>query len=197
MTIKNTSALIIDSFPMVQQSIKQMLLNNHGFENVHLASDAFTAASVLRQNEIDLIVLDTQLCGFDGLDFLRRMRAKQFEGKILFVSSNEHSMYSNAAKKMGANGYVLKTESTEIIQDAISSVIRGYNVFKHTSDNEFAALSKRETIVYNYLVKGFTNKKISELLSISTKTVSTYKSRILNKCNVESIIELVQIKETA
>ncbi len=182
---------------MVQQAMQQMLINNHGFEKVHLANDAFTAASALRQNDIDLIILDIQLTGFDGLDFLRRMRAKQFEGKILFVSSNEHSMYSNAAKKMGANGYVLKTESSEIIQDAISSVIRGYNVFKHNSENEFAALSKRETIVYNYLVKGFTNKRISELLSISTKTVSTYKSRILNKCNVESIIELVQLKESA
>ncbi len=197
MTMKKKSALIIDSFPMVQQAMQQMLINNHGFEKVHLANDAFTAASALRQNDIDLIILDIQLTGFDGLDFLRRMRAKQFEGKILFVSSNEHSMYSNAAKKMGANGYVLKTESSEIIQDAISSVIRGYNVFKHNSENEFAALSKRETIVYNYLVKGFTNKRISELLSISTKTVSTYKSRILNKCNVESIIELVQLKESA
>jgi len=197
MTIKNGSALIIDSFPMVQQSIKQMLLENHGFSCVHLANDAFTAASVLRQNDIDLIILDIQLSGFDGLDFLRRMRAKQFEGKILFVSSNDHGMYSDAAKKMGANGYVLKTENIDIIQDAISSVARGYSVFKHNNDNEFAALSKRETIVYNYLVKGFTNKKISELLSISTKTVSTYKSRILNKCNVDSIIELVQIKESA
>ncbi|WP_165314014.1 response regulator transcription factor [Vibrio ziniensis] len=197
MTANTRTALIIDSFPMVQQAMQQMLHTNHNFEKVLLASDAFTAASALRQYDIDLIILDIQLAGFDGLDFLRRMRAKQFAGKILFVSSNEHGMYSNAAKKMGANGYVLKTENTEIIQDAISSVLRGYNVFKHNSDNEFSALSKRETIVYNYLVKGFTNKRISELLSISTKTVSTYKSRILNKCNVDSIIELVQLKESA
>lgn len=194
MPLKNSSALILDNFPLLQKAMQQMLIHHHGFDTVYLANDAASATNVMRENDIDLLVLDIQLGNFDGLDFLRRMKARRFSGKVLFVSSNEHSMFSDAARKMGANGYVLKTEQTEIIEDTISNVIRGYNVFKNQATHEYAPLSKRETVVYNYLAKGFTNKQISELLSISTKTVSTYKARILNKFNVGSIIELMQLK---
>lgn len=176
--------------------MEKMLLSRHGFEKVFIANNAYLASSLLKGNKIDLIILDIKLTDSDGLEFLRRIRAKQYSGKILFVSSNTHGMYSDTAKKFGANGYVLKTETIEVIENAVSSILLGFDVFRHDIDNEFSALSKRETVVYNYLVKGFSNKRISELLAISTKTVSTYKSRILNKCNVDSILELAQIKET-
>lgn len=196
MSTNSSSALILDSFPIVQKAMEKMLLSRHGFETVFIANNACSGSSVLKQNKIDLIILDIQLTDSDGFEFLRRIRAKQYSGKILFVSSNTHEMYSDTAKKLGANGYVSKTEAIEVIENAVSSIVLGFDVFRHDINNKFSALTKRETVVYNYLVKGFSNKRISELLAISNKTVSTYKSRILNKCNVDSIVELVQLKET-
>lgn len=194
MNSKKTSALVIDSYPIVLHAIEQMLVDRLGFESVFIANDGSKASSILKQNQIDIIILDIKQLDFDGLDFLRRIRAKQYSGKVLFISSNNHGIYSDTAKKLGANGYVLKSDTTKTIENAVSSVISGYDMFKNNTDLKFLALSKRETIVYNYLAKGLTNKHISELLSISTKTVSTYKSRILNKCKVNSIVELIKIE---
>ncbi|MDN3685977.1 hypothetical protein QW180_30180 [Vibrio sinaloensis] len=70
-------------------------------------------------------------------------------------------MYSDTAYKLGANGYVAKFESTPVLKEAIVSVVRGYSVFKHenASRRRNTTLSNRETVVFNYLMKGYTNKK--------------------------------------
>jgi two-component system response regulator FimZ (fimbrial Z protein) len=105
-------------------------------------------------------------------------------------------MYSDSAKKLGANGYISKEESTTLINDAMSNVLRGYTLFKQsTSIKKDVDLSNREIIVLNYLLRGYSNKQISELLSLSAKTISTYKSRILEKHNATSLIDLLKVSD--
>jgi two-component system response regulator FimZ (fimbrial Z protein) len=107
-------------------------------------------------------------------------------------------MFSNTAKQIGANGYITKAENTSMLKEAIVSVSRGFSVFKNdegTTARRHTKLSKRETIVFNYLLKGYTNKQISEILTLSSKTISTYKSRILDKYKVDSIVELIRLQK--
>lgn len=106
-------------------------------------------------------------------------------------------MYSETAKSLGANGYVSKLENTLVLKEAVLSVLRGHSAFKKTDNlkKRNTTLSKRETVVFNYLIKGYSNKKISEMLSLSTKTISTYKARILDKYKVDSIVELMRIQQ--
>ncbi len=192
MNTKKMSALVIDKMSLVRESL-QTVLKQQGFENIIFVDNAYDANSVLRTNNIDLLILDTQQQGFDGLDFLRRLKAKEFHGKVLFISSDEYDAYSNIAKVMGANGYILKTENLDVVKNAVSNVMNGYYVFKGHLRSDLSILSKREAIVFNYLMKGFTNKEISVVLSLSSKTVSTYKSRILKKYKVKTLLELMQI----
>jgi len=105
-------------------------------------------------------------------------------------------MYNQVAKEIGANGYILKSEETQSIDESIWAIYRGYSVFKYESNNTktLPELSERETIVYGYLSQGYSNKRISELLSLSSKTISTYKTRILGKFNASSIIEVMELQ---
>jgi two-component system response regulator FimZ (fimbrial Z protein) len=192
-----TKTLVIDSQPIMRTAVEQLVYELLPRAQVLQASSATFGVQVVKNHAIDLVILDVDLENSDGFEFVRRARAHGYKGKILFLSGNKHPMYSDTARKLGANGYVAKFESTPVLKEAIISVIRGYKVFKQerTTSRRNTTLSNRETVVFNYLVKGYTNKKISELLSLSSKTISTYKSRILDKYNVDSIVELMNLQE--
>ncbi|MFC1234715.1 LuxR C-terminal-related transcriptional regulator [Vibrio sp. F74] len=161
-----------------------------------ISDNAQRGIQIVRENDIDLIILDTELKTSSSFDFVRRAKAGEFLGKVLFISNNDHSMVSQTAKMVGANGFISKSENTDVIKDAILAVSRGYSVFKEDLNQakETVTLSKRESVVYNYLLKGYSNQKISELLSLSAKTISTYKTRILTKYNADSVIQIMNIQ---
>lgn len=193
-------ALIVNPYPLEQHALEDIVKSTNLFQHIHFATSAAEAYHMISQLPVNFVLLEVEAYDASGLDLLRRLRAKGFTGKILFISAIDKAMYSNTTHKLGANGYLLKSEELPVIQEAIISVMRGYNVFKHESRNkerDGTELSKRETVVYHYLLAGMTNKKISELLSISSKTVSTYKTRILTKYGVKSVVELISHENMA
>ncbi|EKO4004243.1 DNA-binding response regulator [Vibrio fluvialis] len=193
-------ALVVNPYPLEQHALEDIIQSTNQFQHIHFAVSPAEAYRIVSQQPIAFVMLEVEADDASGLDILRRLRAKGFAGKILFISAIDKSMYSKATQKLGANGYLLKSEHVSVIQDAICSVMRGYNIFKHENHaaiSETAELSKRETVIYHYLIAGLTNKKISELLSISSKTVSTYKTRILTKFGVKSVIELIKQEKLA
>ncbi len=193
-------ALVVNPYPLEQHALEDIIQSTHQFQHIHFAVSPAEAYRIVSQQSIAFVMLEVEADDASGLDILRRLRAKGFAGKILFISAIDKAMYSKATQKLGANGYLLKSEHVSVIQDAICSVMRGYNIFKHENHvaiSETAELSKRETVIYHYLIAGLTNKKISELLSISSKTVSTYKTRILTKFGVKSVIELIKQEKLA
>ncbi|MGD8234000.1 response regulator [Vibrio sp. TRT 1302] len=195
--MNSTKTLILDNQPIIRSAIACMLKDIATQTNIFQSNSIQDARRILREHSIDMIILDIRLKDGSGLDFIQRIRQGGFGGKILFFSSHENHVYSNTAKSIGANGYILKTEESSLIVDAILSIIRGYTVFKQRlfKENDIPKLSERESLVFSYLSKGYTNKKISEVLSLSSKTVSTYKSRILEKYNASSIIEIIDFQQ--
>lgn len=192
------NVLVLDTQPIVRKAIISLLKSNQLPTNIFESNSVVAAYKLVRTNDIQIILLDVELSDGSGLDFIRRLRQAGFRGKVLFISSNNHPMYNQVAKEVGANGYIIKSEETQTISEAIWATYRGYLVFKHTSDtnSKLPTLSKRESIVYSYLSQGYSNKKISELLSLSSKTISTYKTRILEKFNASSIIEVMELQKS-
>lgn len=193
-----SKALVIDSQPIMREAIGQIIHDLSVSTQVYQASSSSFGLQIINNHPIDLVILDVDLQGSDGFEFVRRSRAHGYRGKILFISANQHPMFSNTAKQIGANGYITKAENTSMLKEAIVSVSRGFSVFKNDEGNttrRHTKLSKRETIVFNYLLKGYTNKQISEILTLSSKTISTYKSRILDKYKVDSIVELIRLQQ--
>lgn len=194
--MNSKNILIMGTSPLVCEALTTLVEKTFQQTNVCISDNAQRGMQIVRENDIDLIILDIELKTSSSFDFVRRVKAGECLSKVLFISNNDHSMVSQTAKMVGANGFISKLESTDMIKDAILAVSRGYSVFKEDLNQakETVTLSKRESVVYNYLLKGYSNQKISELLSLSAKTISTYKTRILTKYNADSVIQIMNIQ---
>ncbi|WP_199770643.1 response regulator transcription factor [Vibrio campbellii] len=194
------NCLIFDDHPLVCVAIKSLV------ENLGIANEVMTATSSkdalksLKEGNIGLLILDVNLADCDGYDFYKRIKSHGFNGKVIFFSAETSHMYSQMAFRSGADGYVCKSENHEILKDAIEAVAKGYSFFKFKQTVEESrnvpSLSSRESAVMKLLLQGKSNRDIADVLSISDKTVSTYKRRVLDKLNVNNIIELAKVIET-
>lgn len=187
------SVLIIDDQPLYSEALASLVQSAFHSVNVVESTDSAEVMELIRNQPIDLVILDVVLGDRDGMRLAKNILATGYQGKILFISSRDYSSLSKAAFEIGAHGFLNKNESKATIMDAIVSVTRGYSMFKamHNQSSGNVTLSNREAMVFHYLAQGYSNKKISEQLSLSAKTISTYKTRILKKYHAESVVELL------
>ncbi|MGD8117973.1 LuxR C-terminal-related transcriptional regulator [Vibrio sp. TRT 29B02] len=189
--------LLIDAQPLFQKALESLIRTIYPNCTVYKESCAAKSSQVIRNKRIETVILDTEISNGSGIDYAKRLRSLGFEGAILFISSCNSKMYSQIARTNRANGLVYKTQDIKTIRAAILLVSQGKDAFESSvaiPAQKTSNLSAREALVLSYLAKGYSNKKISELLSLSNKTVSTYKSRILNKYNAKSIIEIISFQ---
>lgn len=193
------NCLIFDDHPLVCVAIKYLLEDLGVASNVLTATSAKSALTIIKENDIELLILDVNLSDCDGFDFYKRIKSHGYTGKLIFFSAETSQMYSQMAFRSGADGYVCKSENHEILRDAIEAVSKGYSFFKFkqatVETKQAPVLSSRESAVMKYLLQGKSNRHIAEVLSISDKTVSTYKRRVLDKFNVNNIVELTRMVE--
>lgn len=194
-----SNVLIIDAQPLYSEALASLVEHAINAAEVIQTTDSVEIMELVRSNKIDLIILDVVLGERDGMRLARNILATGYLGRLLFISSRDYSSLSKAAYEMGANGFLNKSEPRKSIIDAIAGISRGYSMFKSTltTSSGNVTLSNREAIVFHYLVQGYSNKKISEQLSLSAKTISTYKARILKKYQAASLIELLNTLPTS
>ncbi|MEZ9082777.1 response regulator transcription factor [Vibrio harveyi] len=192
--------LIFDDHPLVCIAIKSLVESLGTANDVLTVTNLKDALKILKEQQIGLLILDVNLADCDGYDFYKRIKSHGFAGKVIFFSAETSHMYSQMAFRSGADGYVCKSENHEILKDAIEAVSKGYSFFKFKQSVEehrnVPALSSRESAVMKLLLQGKTNRDIADVLSISDKTVSTYKRRVLDKYNVKNIVELSKVLGT-
>ncbi len=194
------NCLIFDDHPLVCVAIKSLLKELGMTNEVFTATSAKSAFKTLNENNIELLILDVNLADCDGFDLYKRIKSHGYEGKVIFFSVETSQVYSQLAFRAGADGYVCKSENHDILKDAIEAVMKGYTFFKFkqvaNKVREMPQLSSRESAVMKYLLQGYSNRDIASVLSISDKTVGTYKRRVLDKFNVKNIIELTRVAGT-
>ncbi|KOO15463.1 hypothetical protein AKJ18_10755 [Vibrio xuii] len=193
LTFKKFDCLVLDDHPLVCSAIKSLLTNKPYIKTLAVTSDVKYANEKLKASQFDMLILDLDLGKYDGFELLRRIKAHGYKGKVLIISANENPLYIQTAFQLGAHGYFSKSDDLTVLADTIERISAGYSMFKIESHMELngVKLSDRELVVMNFLIKGLGNKEISQLLSLSPKTISTYKRRILSKYNVSSVIELL------
>lgn len=194
----NQNVLIIDEQPLYREALAELIMDSLNVADLYKTTDTDKILKLVKSQSIDLIVLDVTLANNDGMNLAKIIKAHGYEGKLLFVSSLDNSSLSEAALSLGANGFLSKSESHESIRFALSSIMKGYSLFKsdQKKSGKSTKLSNKEAIVFQYLIQGHSNKLISEKLSLSAKTISTYKTRILSKYRANSIVELVQLTDS-
>ncbi len=195
--IVKKNIVILDDHPIVVKALGDMVENISIDFNVKSFSDTRKAYEYIESNNIDLIVLDIQLDEWDGFSFYRRIKSSGYKGKLIFFTSLDNPSYARTALEIGADGYCTKSMSLDNLKVTIIRVLSNDRSAIESSleHQKMVKLSQRETLVLSYLIEGQTNKQIADRLYLSQKTISTYKSRLLKKHGVGSILELIKMRD--
>ncbi|SDI08846.1 response regulator transcription factor [Pseudomonas panipatensis] len=196
----NKRVVLVEDHPAMRLAIRTLLSQDPQFEIVGEAADGHSGLNLVRQERPDLVILDLNLPGLDGMDLLARVHIFDENIRLLVLSSQDERLYANRVEAAGAHGFVSKNKDTTAILNAARMLVSGYRCFPErplgasgvSGDDPVAALTPRELVVLRSLVRGMSNKLIAEELFLSQKTVSTYKTRILEKLQLESLVDLVE-----
>lgn len=196
------TALVVDDHPFIRATVCMLLRQDH-LHVVGQADNGIDALRLAREQAPDLIILDIAMPGLDGLEVIARLKALQHPGKIVVLTSLLAEAYSLRCLQAGAAGYVSKTDDIGELSKAVRAVLSGYTYFPEVALSSvnhqdlrsseaqcIASLTDRELMVLQHLARGLSNKVIGEHMLLSNKTISTYKSRLLEKLRVNSLIDL-------
>ncbi len=155
----------------------------------------------------DIILMDVAMPWVSGLEVLEKLIGQPRVPPIVLLSMYPHRTYAAKAKKLGARGYITKDCSHEELLEAIRTVVRGesyglkewnddrleWSLEEKASESVIEGLSQREQEVFRALCMGMTVKETAYQLGISVKSVSTYKTRLMEKLKLDSLSDLIRI----
>jgi len=174
--------LIADDHPLVREGLKQLLAATGDIRVEGEAADGDQALARVKANDYDLVVLDMSMPGLSGIELIKRLRVERPRLRLLVLSMHGEQQYAVRALKAGASGYLTKDSASAQLVSAGA----GGDALPHSR------LSNREFEVFRLLVAGEGPTDIAARLHLSVKTVSTHKTRILEKMEMESTAELVR-----
>lgn len=194
--------MIVDDHPVVRLAVR-VLLEPQGYEVVGEADNGIDALQLARSSLPDVVILDIGIPKLDGLQVITRLRAMESNIRILVLTSLRTDSIASRCLQAGASGFISKNNDLSDLAGAVKAVMPGYSFFpqemlgvtteaKQSEQHMLASLSNRELMVLQQLAKGLTNKQIADAMLLSNKTISTYKTRLLQKLNVKSLVALLE-----
>ena len=197
--------LVVDDHPLIRRGIRQLLEEAYVQAEVAEADSGEAALDELRRQRFDLVILDLSLPGMSGLDVLAKAIERQPDQRVLMLSMHSETELGVQALRLGARGYITKDNATEQLFGAISKILGGGRFITAELAEVLAdrltmpplalpheALSSREFRVMRMLAAGETPTEIAQALALSVKTVSTYRSRILDKMGLQNNADLTR-----
>ncbi|MBK7058988.1 MAG: response regulator transcription factor [Rubrivivax sp.] len=200
-----TVILIVDDHTIMREGLSRILLGAEVGWAVAEASSGFQAIDWLRRERADLVIVDLSMPGMSGLDLTARIRAEFGRLPVLVLSMHAEEQYALRAFKAGANGYVTKDSAASELLHAVHKLLAGGSYVSaglaervvlqlngSLGSTPHASLSDRELEVLRRLVAGQRPTDIARALHLSVKTISTHKSRIQDKLQLNSLAELIR-----
>jgi len=191
--------LIADDHPIVRKGLKEILVESGEAISVDEASNGQEVLDRVWKNEYDVVVLDIAMPGIGGLDVLKQLRREKYASPVLILSRYPEDQYAVRVLKAGADGFLTKESAPEELVQAIKKVARGGKYISASLAEKLAVylksdpekkpherLSDREFQVMVMLASGKTVGEIAEEMLLSTNTISTYRTRILEKMNMNN-----------
>lgn len=191
--------LIVDDHPVIRGALR-LICQNEGITPIRDASGVADAKALIKERVPDLVILDLVMNGFDGMDLLVWIMAQFPRCAVLVFTSQDAQHFCNRCISAGARGFVTKKSDLKELTKAIHALKSGYSYFpqmpvrldfqQRTEQQALESLSTRELSILRMLAMGMRGKDIAEALFLSPKTVSTYKTRLLEKLGVKSLVGL-------
>jgi len=197
--------LIADDHAIVRQGLKQIVMETPDMVVADEASNGQEVLNKVGENDYDVVVLDISMLGRSGLDVLKQLKSEIPELPVLVLSMHPEEQYAVRALKVGASGYLTKESAPDELVEAIRRVSLGRKYVTSSLAEKLAfdveidvekppheSLSDREYQVMCMIASGKMVKEIAEELFLSVKTISTYRSRILQKMKMKHNAELTR-----
>jgi two-component system, NarL family, invasion response regulator UvrY len=197
--------LITDDHAVLRRGLKQILEDGFGKIQFGDAANASEAVAQVAREHWDLVVLDITMPGRSGLDALKEIKTLKPNMRVLVLSVHSEDQFAVRVLKAGASGFLNKDSAPEELVKAVRKVLGGGRYVSASLAEKLAmkldkpgdqlphqALSDREFQVLRMIGSGKTVSEIAQELSLSVKTVSTYRSRILEKMNLHTNAELTR-----
>lgn len=197
--------LIADDHAVFRRGLVETLREAFGKVTFGEARTAQETLERLRENNWDVLIQDISMPGRSGLDILDEVKRLHPRLPVLFLSMHPEEQYARRALKSGAAGYLMKESVPDELKAAVRKVVAGgryvsaslaeklvYDLRRGADTPAHELLSDREFQVLRMIASGKTVKDIADELSLSVKTVSTYRSRILEKTGMKTTAELIR-----
>lgn len=197
--------LIADDHTIMREGLKRILEGIDDIEVIGEAVDGHDTLEKARTFNFDVLLMDLSMPGRSGVDLIRQIRDDFPKLPILILTMHEEEQYAVRAIRAGANGYLTKESAGTQLVTALRKVASGrpyismevaeqlaLSAMPNNSQLLHSQLSDREFEVFSHLVKGKSITEIADLLHLSVKTVSTHKTRIMQKMELHTLSDLVQ-----
>ena len=197
--------LIADDHPIFRAGLKEVLAKSAEVELIGEADNGQKALELARKQRWDVVLLDITMPGKDGIETLRELRREHPKLPILILSAHPEDQLALRLIKSGAAGYLTKDKAPEVLLTAIQKVLHGgiylsesladrviFEMRSEIKGSLHESLSEREYQVMLGIAAGKTLKDVAKELSLSERTVSTYRARLCEKMNMKTNSELIR-----
>jgi len=195
--------IIADDHPLFRRGLKHALEETPDIEVIGEASNGDSLLSMIKSDNLDMVLLDISMPGKSGLDLLKQLKSEHSKLPILILSVYPEEQYAVRFIKAGASGYLTKESAAEKLAEAIRKIAAGGKyastaiieklAFDFSDSNKplHETLSDREYQVFGMISIGKSLTEIGVDLSLSVKTISTHRTRILEKMKMKKNAELI------
>jgi DNA-binding NarL/FixJ family response regulator len=207
-----TRVLIVDDHPLFIMGLTSLLESYNKFNIVGTAENISGALRLAEKENPRLVIMEISLGGENGIDLIQKLKNLNHEIVILVLSANDERYYSERILRMGARGFIMKTSPSQIVMDAVFTVLNGKvylsederdRIFQAMADESsrgakdwsmsIEKLSNRELQVFSLIGKGYGTIEIASRFNLSTKTIDTHKEHIKLKLHCSTSQELRQL----
>lgn len=198
--------LLVDDHELIRTGVKGILDKVDDIDVTGEASSGEEAIQLVQKTSPDVVLMDVSMPGMGGIEATRRLLRIKPDLKVIALTVLDEDPFPSRLHEVGAMGFLTKGCPADEMLRAIRAVDSGHHYIasdvarKHTltewqgnADNPFKILSSREIQVLLQILEGHKNLEISDILSLSPKTVSTYRQRIYDKLDIKNDVELTRL----
>ncbi len=194
--------IIADDHELVRSGLSRIVTEEFPAANVQEVPNGTSAEKLIRSGKWDLLIMDMSMPDKTGLEVLKQLRAESIKIPVLIISIHPENQYALRVLKAGGNGYITKDCPRSEFINALKIILTGKKYisqgvaeklasrFDDIEKEQHELISDRELQVLKLIASGKTVSEIAEELSLSVATVSTYRSRLLEKMNMKNNAEL-------
>ncbi len=200
--------VLADDHVLLRDGIKRIIEESQDLRIVAEASDGFELLRVLKQYDVDMVLLDISMPGLRGIEAAREIKISHPDIKVLILTMHKKKEYVRYAFSAGADGYLLKEATGDELFDAIGAIRNGENYVSNAFSKELTSeliqlyrsggklkaevLTHREKEVLKLIAEGKSSKEIADLLFISIYTVNNHRAKIIKKLGLKKTADLVR-----